>query len=135
MKTWIVRTALLSAGLLVVSMYGIAADDKTPDIETVMKKVNGGKGLHKSVAADLKARTIDWAAVAKKTKEYSELASALGKNEPPKGEKKSWDKLTKEYADNAKALNTAAEKKDKSATAAAHAKFMRMCKPCHDTHK
>jgi len=135
MKSWFVRAAVLAAAFASLAVYGIADAADNPDIETIMKKVNGGKGLHKSLAKDLQASPIDWDAAAKKSKEYNDLVSALGKNEPPKGEKKSWDKLTKEYAENAKALNEACEKKDKTAAVSTQGKISRSCKSCHDAHK
>jgi cytochrome c556 len=136
--TWVLATAA-AAGLILTYLGAdrlTAADDAVPSIEDIMQKVNKKKGgLHTDVDAALKASSVDWDAVAKKTKQYATLAEFLGKNDPPKGSKQSWAKLTKTYADDAKALNAAAEKKDKAAAAAAHRKLSGECMGCHRQHR
>lgn len=59
----------------------------------------------------------------------------LGKNEPPKGDKESWEKLTKSYLDTAKQLDKAAQAKEKSKAVVAHTKLTKMCMACHKAHK
>lgn len=135
MKTWMTRTIVLTSAIGLISLFGVADAADTPDIETIMKKVNSGRGLQKAVSKDLQENRIDWDAVTKKSKEMFELIDCMAKNDPPKGDKKSWEKLTKEYSANAKALNTACEKKDKSAANTAIGKLSRACKTCHDAHK
>jgi cytochrome c556 len=137
-KTWILATAV-TAGLLLAN-FGAdrlgAADDKVPTIEDIMQKVNKrNTGLHSVVGTALKGATVDWDAVQAKTKEYTTLADALGKNDPPKGTKASWDKLTKMYAEDAKALNDAAEKKDKATVTSLHKKLSGECMACHKAHR
>jgi hypothetical protein len=137
-KTWILAAAAL-AGLLLADFGAdrlAAADDKVPTIEDIMQAVNKKKGgLHSDVGDALKMGSVDWDAVQKKTKSYAAMAEFLGKNDPPKGSKASWDKLTKTYADDAKALNAAAEKKDKSTLATMHKKLSGECAACHKQHK
>jgi cytochrome c556 len=69
------------------------------------------------------------------TKEYADLCSGLGKNDPPKGDKKSWEKFTTEYAANAKKLDEAAEKKDKDAVQKMLKTLGASCNACHKQHK
>jgi hypothetical protein len=135
MKTWLARTIVLTSAIGLVSFFGVAGAADTPDIETVMKKVNSGKGLSKAISRDLQENPVKWDVASKKSKEISELVDCLAKNDPPKGDKKSWEKLAKEYAASAKALNTACEKKDKSAATTALGKMTRSCKACHDAHR
>jgi cytochrome c556 len=134
--TWILAA---TAGLLLTGFSFdrlVAADDKVPSIEDIMQAVNKKKGgLHTDVGDALKAGSVDWETVQKKTKEYSAMADFLGKNEPPKGTKASWEKLTKMYATDAKALNDAAEKKDKAAASATWRKLGGECMGCHKQHK
>jgi cytochrome c556 len=137
-KTWILATAA-TAGLLLAN-FGAdrlgAADDKVPTIEDIMQAVNKKKGgLHSDVGDALKMSTVDWDAVQAKTKQYSAMADFLGKNDPPKGAKASWEKLTKLYADDAKALNAAAEKKDKTTASNALKKLGTECMACHKAHR
>ena len=135
MKMWFARTAAIAAAVTLLVVFGAGAADN-PDIETIMKKVNGKKGgLHPTLMTDLKAATIDWDAATKKAKEYCDLAGCLGKNDPPKGDKQSWEKLAKDYASNAKALNDACEKKDKAAATSALGKISGSCGSCHKAHR
>jgi cytochrome c556 len=69
------------------------------------------------------------------TKEYAKLCGALPKNECPKGNAASWAKLTKQCADDAKSLDLAAGKKDKTAALAAWGKLNKGCQACHDEHR
>jgi cytochrome c556 len=63
------------------------------------------------------------------------LSKALGKNDPPKGDKKSWEKLTKDYLTNAEALQKAAADKDSKAAASSQMKLQNSCKSCHGAHR
>jgi cytochrome c556 len=137
-KTWILAVAAM-AGLMLAD-FGAdrlgAADDKVPTIEDIMQAVNKKKGgLHSDVGDALKMGAVDWDTVQTKTKQYAAMAEFLGKNDPPKGSKASWEKLTKMYADDAKALNAAADKKDKATTASLHKKLSGECASCHRAHK
>jgi len=108
------------------------AEDKVPDISAIMTKSFKGKdSLSKSVGADAKGEM--WEDAQKLAKEWSDLGAALGKNKPPKGESKSWDELTKKFADNTKAIYDAADKKDAKAISKALSSFD--CKTCHTAHK
>jgi len=135
MKMWFTRVAAMAAAFALLTVFSAGAADN-PDIETIMKKVNAKKGgLHAALMSDLKAGTVDWDAASKKSKEYYDLVSSLGKNDPPKGDKKSWEKLTKDYTDNAKALADACGKKDKSGATGALGKISNSCMTCHRAHR
>jgi hypothetical protein len=126
--------ALVTGAVLLLNASG--ADDKPPSIKDIMNKAHkGGDSLIQAVGKDLKADTPDWEDAAKKSKELLELGSALGKNNPPKGEKDSWEKLTKLYADTAKELDDAVQKKDKDAALTAHKKLAGSCMNCHRAHR
>ena len=132
MKTWLL--GLAAAGLMLTNLG--AADDKVPSVDEIMKAVNKKKGgLHADVADLLKAGSVDWTTVQDKTKKYSAMADFLGKNDPPQGDKKSWEKLTKAYAAEAKALYDAAGKKDKSGCNSAMGKLQKSCMGCHKVHR
>jgi len=136
MRKWL----FLSCGLaltvgLALSPVG-AQDNQTPTIKQVMKKLNSGpNSMTITIKKELQDDSPSWDDIKKDTQEYLKLAGAVGKNDPPKGEKDSWTKLTKDYADNAKALDAAAQKKDKKAALAAHQKITSACKVCHDEHR
>jgi hypothetical protein len=91
--------------------------------------------MYFNVVKELKESDPMWDDVKKDTKEIARLGALLGKNDPPKGEKDSWQKLTKAYAENTKALEAAAGKMDKDAAKAAAEKIGKSCDACHMAHK
>ena len=109
--------------------------NRTPSISDVMRKVNSKMGLSKAVGKALRGDTVSWSDVEKQTKEIVEHIEDLGKNTPPKGSKESWEKLTKEYLENAKALNEAVKKKDKAKATEVMMKIGRSCGACHNVHQ
>jgi hypothetical protein len=104
-------------------------------IKDVMTKAHKPKGLLPALRKALNSGEPDWATIQKQTKELATLARTLGKNDPPKGERESWEKLTKAYTNNAEALEAAAEKEDKVSARAAQAKLSGSCLTCHKAHK
>ncbi len=127
--------ALLALMCLALAPAG-AQDEKVPDIKAIMGKLNKGpRAMTATLRKDLADDEPDWNKVQKDAKEFARLAKMMSKNEPPKGEKESWEKLTKQYAEYAKALSEAADKKDKAAAKAAHGKLSTACKSCHSQHK
>ena len=109
----VVGLLVLVLGLTVMARAVAADDPKVPTSKEIMTKLNKGPDCLKAVLAkQLKADTQDWTLIQKESREFAEATAALGKNTPKKGDKDSWDKLTKAYATDAKALATAAEKKD-----------------------
>ena len=93
-----VLAVLLMAGL-VSGPAGASSDDETPTIKKVMKKLHKGKTAPlNTVKAALKGDSPDWAEVQKEAKIFATLGAALPKNDPPRGEKESYEKLAKAYA-------------------------------------
>jgi cytochrome c556 len=131
-----------------MSIFGLAAvlalgsppipaqDDKPSEVKQIMVKVNKtGTGLFSVVAQELRQDDPNWDEVKKDTKEIARLGAMLGKYDPPRGEKDSWQKLTKAYADNTKALEAASAKMDKDAANAVRAKLSESCDVCHKAHR
>jgi hypothetical protein len=133
MTRWTTVATVL--GLLAVAAAG-AQDKKTPTIKQVMEKLH--KGANPPIAnlrKALQAEEPDWSAIQKTTKDFVILGAALAKNNPPRGDKESWAKLARQYFTAAKAMDDAAEQKDKPATLAARAKLAGSCMACHRVHK
>jgi hypothetical protein len=150
MKTWSLATTYIAVALLAAltagchragspsanAKSGALANNGVPTVSDIMQKVNKRKGgLHSAVGEALKADPVDWPAVQKETKEYAALAEFLGKNDPPQGDKASWESLTKEYAESARALHAAAEKQNKAAALEVHGRISKSCMTCHRSHK
>lgn len=125
--------AVLFSGFGIIAMmatYGMAipADEKTPDIKTIMDKSFKNKDSYKAtISADAKAGK--WEDAEKIAKEFAEMGTALGKNKPPKGDDKAWETASKKFASTTKALYEATEKKDATAATAALKGFD--CAGCH----
>ena len=128
MMKWL-GAAALAAGLL-----GTALADDPKSIDEIMKRLNSAKGIQRKLLPDA-VKAGNWDEAQKLTREYVVLAGHLGQNKPPKGEQKSWEKLTGDYLTSVKNLHEAVQKKDKDAALAAHKKIGTACKSCHDAHK
>jgi hypothetical protein len=133
------KRAILLLMALALSLAAGAVEaqgDKPPPIKEIMGKLNKPTGLYYSIGAELKSDAPDWAEIQPQSKEVAQLAAALGKNKPPKGDEKDWAKLTKDYAANAAALQKAIAAKDKTAAKAAFDKMGgKLCMTCHEAHK
>src|SRR5262249_49541237 len=122
----------LLAVVALVSMTNLSAEAADPTIKQVMGKAHkGSNSLLDTIGSELKDDDVPWADVQKQSKELVELGSALGKNDPPKGEKESWKKLTDNYVATAKDLSAAADKKDKKGATDAQKKLKNSCNDCH----
>lgn len=131
------RMAALCAvgGIALVLAVGVSAKPTADSwsIEDVMKKVTSKKGA--VAKANAAVKDGKWEDAAKVSKDIKKGGEDLGKNEPHKGDKDSWKKLTKTFADNTKAMVDAIDKKDKDAFEKASKAIGGSCKTCHDSHK
>jgi hypothetical protein len=136
MKRWLIATALLSLGLWLSRID--AQDTKPPTIKEVMKKINyRDAALCPLVGRALKADQPSWDEVQRQTRQLAQLADALALNDPPRGEKASWQQLTKAYIASAHELDQAAQRQDRAAALAAHARLANPagCNGCHKEHR
>jgi hypothetical protein len=125
----------MRAGVVLV-LCGTAGAAANLSIKDIMGRLNKGPGsMIVALRKELQTSSADWAQIQQQAKEYAELASQLGKQEPPKGDRASWAKLTAEYAKTAESMNAAAEKRDRSLALAAHRKLTASCKACHQAHQ
>lgn len=136
-----VRAALMAAfGVAAVVVAGgtaVTADDKKeklPDISEIMKKAHGKTDGYLGKIGKA-AKGGKWEDAQKAAKEQSILAVALEKNDPPKGDKKSWEKLTKAYTESSKKIEEGAKKEDAKAVTDNLGMIFKSCKGCHDSHK
>lgn len=134
--TYLVSGLGLLAAIIVSSSLAGAQAGKTPTIKEIMDKLHkGANSPLTTVRADLQAEATDWPEIQRQARSFVTLGAALGKNTAPRGEAASWTKLTAQYLDNAKALDTAAQKKDKAGAIAAHTRLNDSCKGCHNLHR
>ena len=101
----------------------------------MVKVGQGPKSLQSSLVDDLKQDQPAWDTIQGKAKEYAALASELGKNEPTKGDKGNWSKLTLAFAESAAGLDKGAHAKDKAQTKEALDSLGNSCMACHREHR
>jgi cytochrome c556 len=131
------KWAGLAAAVAVCGLVGLSAG-AYPDasIHDVMEQAHKPtKGLRALIGTEVAKPKPDWTEVQKMSKEYVMLAAALGKNDPPKGDKLSWKKMTSGFESAVKALDVAAGKKDANGVKAASKKIGDACMPCHKLHR
>jgi cytochrome c556 len=130
-----VLAVLLLAGL-VAATAGPSSDDETPTIKKVMQTLHKGKTSPLStVKAALKGDSPDWTKVQKEAKIFATFGAALPKNDPPQGDKASYEKLAKAYASAAEALESSAKKEDLKGAREALKKISNSCAVCHKDHR
>jgi len=115
---------------------GYAADDKkdekVPTISEIM--IKGHKGTDAYIARIREAAKGEkWDDAKEYAKTLAVFGENLGKNKPPKGDAKSWENLTKKYAEATKAVLKATEDKDAKAVNKALGGIA--CGECHKAHK
>ncbi len=130
-----VLAVLLMAGL-VAATAGSASDEQTPSIKKVMQTLHKGKTSPlNTVKAALKRDSPDWTKVQKEAKLFATFGAALPKNDPPKGDKASFEKLAKAYASAAETLESSAKKEDLKGARDALNKITGSCAVCHKAHR
>ena len=113
-----------------------SGDGSSPTIKAIMVKLTKGpNSLTPLLGKELKADEPPWETIQGQTKEFAQLAAAMGKNTPPKGHMESWEKLTSAYAEWASDLDQAAQSKSKDAALEAHGKLAGSCMACHQEHR
>jgi len=134
LRKWMRAGAFALLGLIaVIASYGVAnsANNADAEIGDVMKKSFGKGGYKTSITSAVKGQK--WEDAAKLAKEWNELAPSLGKNTPPKGDAKSWEKLCGGFCDATKGVLDGAEKKDARAVTKAMSTIN--CMNCHRAHR
>jgi len=133
---WVMKLLGVFAVAAAALRISNADEKKTPSIKEVMVKAHKtGTGLLPKIGKDLKAEEPAWDTIQKETSELVDLTGCLEKNKPPKGDKESWEKLCQSYVKGAKALDDAAQAKDKPAASAAQKKLSGSCVKCHEAHR
>jgi cytochrome c556 len=101
----------------------------------MVKAHKGDKAVLSNLRKELRRPQPDWSKIDPLARELESLGEALTKATPEKGDKASWDKLAGGYHDDAKALASAADKKDINGARTALGRLGKACKACHDAHR
>jgi hypothetical protein len=132
MKVTIAGLLGLGAMILSYDSTSTAADEKAPDLSTIMRRSFKDKDNLK-VSISTAAKDGKWDDATKLAKEWTTLGAAISKNKPPKGEAKSWEEQCMKFSDNTKAILKACEDKDAKAVQKGIGGFN--CGACHKPHK
>jgi hypothetical protein len=132
--------ALLVSALALLGLSSVALSQatrlKNATIKEIMTKAHkGGNALLTLLLRELGEDKQKWGEIQQQTAELVALAKLLAKNDPPRGDKDSWQKFTQQYLQNAKKLDDAAQRKDKQSASAARDKLGRSCTGCHRVHR
>lgn len=138
MRRWTRMVGLftLLAGFALFVGSVVAQGSKPPTVKEVMAR------LHKGASApllelkrDLQADVPRWDVLQKNSQEFVAGGMALTRNDPPRGDKASWARLSKQYLDTVTAMNDAVQKQNKAGALAAHSALIGSCNTCHDAHR
>jgi hypothetical protein len=137
LRTQVAMGFLILIGAVAALAGAASADDeKLPTIKEIMKKANNQKtGLLGKLKTNLAKPDPDWSVISKDSSALVVLAEALVKDEPRKGDQKSWARLTAAYLKSAKELSDASEKKDLEKAQTAQKALSSSCTNCHRAHK
>lgn len=134
-----IRRAGLAAALIVAPSLLVTltnADETPPSVKEIMTKLHkGANSLLVDTRTHLQKGQPDWDALEKKTKDIVILGAALARNDPPRGDRESWQRLSRQYYDHAKTLDEAVQAKDRPAALNATKQLGESCKACHNAHK
>jgi len=107
-----------------------------PVIKQIMTKLaKGPQSLTELIGMGLNESPPPWEKIQSQSKEYLSESNELAKQEPKKGSKESWEKLTAAWIESADDLDKAAQAKDQAAAKAAHDALKNSCKECHQAHR
>ncbi len=107
-----------------------------PVIKEAMVKVGKGPtSLVPTINKELKEASPPWDAIGPQAHEVAALAASIVKEEPTRGDKESWARLTGTFVATADELEKAAQSKDRDAATKAHAKLANGCMECHRAHR
>jgi cytochrome c556 len=137
MKASTTIAAWLGVGLSAAFTVSVVAQsERKLSINAVMhKQYTVSKAPFVLIKKELAGEHPDWKKVRDASRSFATLARALEKNEPPWGEKASWKTFTDDHLGSAKALEDAAQARDKDAVMAVHRKLAASCKACHAAHR
>jgi hypothetical protein len=131
--------AVVALGILSLSLFPSGAgaeEDETPSIKVVMQKLHkGANSPLASLKKSLAEAKPEWKKVQDKSKDFVMLGASLSKNDPPKGDKDSWKKLSDAFYTASKEMDDAAKKEDLKGTKDAYKTVSNSCMGCHKAHK
>lgn len=126
-----------AAALLVTRNYAAnkAGADEGWSTKKIMNKVHFGKKSPFSVVyGDIQKAEPDWQTDEKNLAEIVHLMSMLTKRKPPRGSQEAWDKLVRDYVDNAKDMQQYVKEHKLQPARDSLDKVRATCDDCHDNH-
>jgi hypothetical protein len=132
-----VGVVILSALLVCLGDRVGAQGEKTSELRETMKKIgDGSSGLFTKLGRELRDEEPSWDDARRMTKEIARLVGGLTKYTPPLGDKASFDKQAKAFAEQVTALDQAVGSRDRATAFAAWKKMeSQTCPACHKVHR
>jgi cytochrome c556 len=113
-----------------------AVPDQSSNAKQIMRAIGSGpESLTARIERGLQSEQSNWDTLQPQTAEYARLARELGKQEPAKGAKESWAKLTTAFTSSADELDAAAKVKDLTSARSAQKSLGESCTACHREHR
>lgn len=144
MTSWLRKERILAAvasGLVGCGGAG-SMEPSGPDGEgnqavkrIMVKLAKGPDSLTARIGKELNETPPPWETIQAQSKDYVLESGELAKQEPKKGSKESWAKLTSALIESADSLEAAARAKDQPAAKVAHDALKNSCKECHRAHR
>jgi hypothetical protein len=134
----------LTAGVLVLAALLVWLDgpagaqgEKSSELRDTMKKIgDGSSGLFTKLGRELRDEEPTWDDARRYSQEMARLSTGLTKYTPTMGDKASFDKQAKAFAEQAAALDAAVGKRDRGTAFAAWKKMeAQTCAACHKVHR
>jgi hypothetical protein len=134
----------VSAGIVVLTALIVCLGDragahgeKASELRDTMKKIgDGSSGLFTKLGRELRDEEPSWDDARKMSKEIVRLSAGLTKYTPPLGDKASFDKHAKGFAEQMAALDQAVGSRDRTTAFAAWKKMeSQTCAACHKMHR
>lgn len=126
---------LVMAALVSFAVLAAPAADDGLGIKEIMRKANGSSGLFNELRRDLREEDPDWVELRDRSRELIRLTEELRKTTPPRGDRASWNRLTRAYSDDARALEKTLTRMDKEAADKVVTRIAASCAACHKVHR
>jgi cytochrome c556 len=127
------------AALLVPALLGVTAGaegERKLSIMAVMhKQYTVSRAPFVLIKKELDSEAPDWEKIHEQTRKFASLAGALEKNEARWGDKESWKRFISLHSADARAMDDAAEAREKNSLLVIHRRLATSCKACHNAHR
>lgn len=137
MKRMLTVVMLLSAVGMLTNPAGAQVEKVLAIKEIMIRLYKGPNSLSPTIGRELRAEAPPWDHLRQEAHEFTILTVELAALHPARGERASWELLTRASVEHARALENAVTHHDRPAAQAAHARLSEAkgCAACHEAHR